>query len=238
LALSGLNGTSGFRLDGVTSSDKSGRVLSGVGDVNGDGYADFIVGAFGAESNGSGSGSSYVVFGDNWTSSITLAGTTADDELTGTAAGAQDSARARLGTWAFGRVVSPQTRPLRVGYLSADFRAHPVGFFMTPILEHDDSNQIQVTCYANSAAEDDVTRRLKQVVPSWHNCQEWSDEQLASQIRTDQIDILVDLIGYTGNNRASLLAMTMKPAPMQALYLGYPFSSGLPTIFPYVRIRA
>jgi len=65
LALSSLTGSNGFRLDGVAASDRSGRSVSAAGDINGDGLADLIVGAFGADPNGSYSGSSYVVFGRN-----------------------------------------------------------------------------------------------------------------------------------------------------------------------------
>jgi hypothetical protein len=61
--LSGLDGSNGFRLDGVAAYDRSGRAVSGAGDVNGDGIDDLIIGAFGADPNGSNSGSSYVVFG-------------------------------------------------------------------------------------------------------------------------------------------------------------------------------
>ena len=61
--LSSLDGTNGFRLDGVTAYDNSGRSVSDAGDVNGDGFADVIVGALGADPNGDASGSSYVVFG-------------------------------------------------------------------------------------------------------------------------------------------------------------------------------
>ena len=63
LALSTLNGSDGFRLDGTAAMDESGRSVSSAGDVNGDGFADLIVGAPFADSNGSASGSSYVVFG-------------------------------------------------------------------------------------------------------------------------------------------------------------------------------
>ncbi len=63
LNLSTLNGTTGFRLDGVKANDCSGHSVAGAGDVNGDGFADVIVGACGADPNGSDSGSSYVVFG-------------------------------------------------------------------------------------------------------------------------------------------------------------------------------
>ena len=61
--LSSLNGSNGFRLDGEAEFDRSGCSVSDAGDVNGDGFDDVIVGAFGADPNGFYSGSSYVVFG-------------------------------------------------------------------------------------------------------------------------------------------------------------------------------
>ncbi len=61
--LSSLDGSSGFRLDGVTADDWSGYSVSTAGDVNGDGIDDLLIGAWGADPNGNYSGSSYVVFG-------------------------------------------------------------------------------------------------------------------------------------------------------------------------------
>ena len=61
--LGDIDGTNGFRLDGVASADRSGCIVSSAGDVNGDGYDDVIVSAVGADPNGSDSGSNYVVFG-------------------------------------------------------------------------------------------------------------------------------------------------------------------------------
>jgi len=63
LDLSSLTGANGFAPNGIGANDYSGRSVSGAGDVNGDGIDDFIVGAFGADPNGSASGQSYVVFG-------------------------------------------------------------------------------------------------------------------------------------------------------------------------------
>jgi len=63
IALSSLDGVSGFRLDGVAPGDRSGRAVSGAGDSNGDGFDDLVIGAWHASPNGDGSGSSYVVFG-------------------------------------------------------------------------------------------------------------------------------------------------------------------------------
>jgi len=63
LELSTLDGTTGFALNGVAIFDRSGSSVASAGDVNGDGFDDVIIGAYGAEPNGSSSGSSYVVFG-------------------------------------------------------------------------------------------------------------------------------------------------------------------------------
>ncbi|MDJ0685091.1 MAG: cadherin-like domain-containing protein, partial [Alphaproteobacteria bacterium] len=63
LDLASLDGTNGFRLDGIDSDDRSGRSVSGAGDVNGDGFDDLIIGAPDADPNSSQSGESYVVFG-------------------------------------------------------------------------------------------------------------------------------------------------------------------------------
>src|SRR5262249_40592589 len=60
MALSTLDGSNGFRLDGVAADDNSGRSVAGAGDVNGDGFSDVIIGASGADPHGSYSGSSYV----------------------------------------------------------------------------------------------------------------------------------------------------------------------------------
>lgn len=73
LVLSSLTGSNGFRIDGVAGGDNSGRSVSAAGDINGDGLGDLIVGAWKADSAGSASGTSYVVFGAMNFSSSTLA---------------------------------------------------------------------------------------------------------------------------------------------------------------------
>jgi hypothetical protein len=80
------DGTKGFVINGAVLSDQSARSVSSAGDVNGDGFDDLIVGAALADPNGnSNSGSSYVVFGGNFTGSVTQLGTTGNDILSGTA---------------------------------------------------------------------------------------------------------------------------------------------------------
>ena len=116
-------------------------------------------------------------------------------------------------------------RALRVGYLSPDLRAHPVGFFMEPILAHHDPERVEIFCYLLPCFTDPMTERLKQLAPQWHDCRGWDDARLVRQIEADGIDLLVDLAGHTAGNRMPLLAR--KPASRQALYLGYPCTSGL-----------
>ncbi len=81
LDLSTLNGTTGFQINGETAEDNSGWSVASVGDVNGDGVDDLIIGAWGADSNGTNAGASYVVFGRP--SSITFVGTPGDDVRSG-----------------------------------------------------------------------------------------------------------------------------------------------------------
>jgi Ca2+-binding RTX toxin-like protein len=79
------SGIGGFVINGASADDRSGRTVSSAGDVNGDGFDDLIVGALNADPNGSNSGASYVVFGGNFTDSVTQVGTTNNDILSGTA---------------------------------------------------------------------------------------------------------------------------------------------------------
>ena len=85
LDLSNLDSNDGFRLDGAAAYDFS-ALVSGAGDVNGDGFDDVMVGAVGADPNGSSSGSSYVVFGSDFTGAVTALGTAAADKLKGSEA--------------------------------------------------------------------------------------------------------------------------------------------------------
>jgi protein O-GlcNAc transferase len=123
---------------------------------------------------------------------------------------------------------STSTRKLKIGYVSGDFREHPVAYFMEPILAHHNHQQFEIFCYHNHHIHDNVTKRLQQYTDHWMDCIGLSDEKLAEQIRQDQIDILVDLAGHTAFNR--LLVFAQKPAPVQVTYLGYPNTTGLNTI--------
>jgi protein O-GlcNAc transferase len=119
-------------------------------------------------------------------------------------------------------------RPLRIGYLSGDFRSHAVARFIEPVLRHHDRTRFQIYCYSNVALPDATSTRLAQLTGHCVNIARMPDQEAAALIRRDRIDILVDLSGHTADNRLPLLAR--KPAPLQVTWLGYPHSTGLDAI--------
>lgn len=119
-------------------------------------------------------------------------------------------------------------RRLRVGYVSPDFRRHPVASFIEPILAAHDRARVEVFCYATHLRPDAVTARMKTLADHWREIGPLDPASAAALIRADAIDLLVDLAGHTANNRLALFAL--KPAPVQATYLGYPDTTGLPAM--------
>jgi predicted O-linked N-acetylglucosamine transferase (SPINDLY family) len=124
--------------------------------------------------------------------------------------------------------VDDSPRPLRVGYLSPDFREHAVAHFIEPVLAAHDRAAFELFCYSHHTAVDAVTRRLQSLVPNWRSIVGMSDDDAARMIRDDRIDILVDLAGHTGLGRLPVFAR--RPAPVQATWLGYPNTTGLTTM--------
>ena len=116
-------------------------------------------------------------------------------------------------------------RRLRVGYVSADFRRHAMSDFLLPLLEHHDRARLEVYCYSNTPVTDEITRRCEALASHWRDLVPLPDAAADDLIRSDGIDILIDLSGHTSGNRLRLFAR--KPAPVQVTYLGYPGTTGL-----------
>ena len=104
-------------------------------------------------------------------------------------------------------------KPLRIGFVSADFRRHPVGFFVAPVMASRPREGFEFVCYSDVAAPDALTAQLAADADLWRSVDVLDDEALAALIRQDKIDILVDLAGHTRGNR--LLTFARKPAPIQ-----------------------
>jgi protein O-GlcNAc transferase len=119
-------------------------------------------------------------------------------------------------------------RPLRIGYLSADFFTHSVSYFIEAPLAFADPTRTHITCYSNVARRDKKTAHLQTLAHAWRPVHELSAKQVAEMMRIDRIDILVELTGHTAGNRLDVLAL--KPAPIACTWIGYPNSTGLPTI--------
>jgi predicted O-linked N-acetylglucosamine transferase (SPINDLY family) len=116
-------------------------------------------------------------------------------------------------------------RRLRVGFLSPDFRRHSCAFFLEPLLEHLDPDRVEACAYADVWDPDATTTRFEALCPRFVNVSRVPDEDLASRLREDRLDVLVDLAGHTGNNRLGLFARRL--APVQATWLGCPGTTGL-----------
>ncbi|EHJ46016.1 Methyltransferase type 11 (plasmid) [Solidesulfovibrio carbinoliphilus subsp. oakridgensis] len=154
-----------------------------------------------------------------------------------TATDAERLAKARQwGAWAMARaggtpdrppLSALSGRPLRVGYVSADFCQHPVGLFVQDVLAAHDPGRVVVHTYDAGSHRDDVTERIRRV-SVWRDVAGLADAALAGRIRADGIDVLVDLSGHTAGSR--LTAFALRPAPVLASWLGYFATTGLPVL--------
>lgn len=119
-------------------------------------------------------------------------------------------------------------RPLRLGYVSADFRAHSVAYFVESLFEKHDRALYPVFLYHNSPATDRISERLHALAAAWRSVAHLDDDEFAGLIRRDEIDVLIDLSGHTFGHR--LPAFSRRPAPVQLTYMGYLGTTGLPAM--------
>jgi len=127
---------------------------------------------------------------------------------------------------------SPHRNKVRVGYISHDFRKHPVGILVQNLFKHHDNKTFEIYIYSYGPDTNDTYRAS--IINSTENFIELrhlDDLAAATKIANDEIDILVDLTGFTAGGRNKICAY--KPAPIQVNYLGYPGSSGA-SYFDYI----
>lgn len=119
-------------------------------------------------------------------------------------------------------------RPLRVGYVSPNFGAQAIGWFILPLLSSHDRGQVVVPCYNDTPTCDWMTERIRAAADHWRHTAALDFQQLAQAVREDEIDVLVDLRGHMAGHR--LLTFALKPAPVQVSYLGYQYTVGFDAI--------
>lgn len=104
-------------------------------------------------------------------------------------------------------------RRIVVGYVSQDFRDHPLGRILVELIENHDPGRVQVNAYASIRYSDELAERCRRRSSVWRQVTGLSDADLAGQIRADGVDILVVVGGHSAHNR--LLVTAHRPAPIQ-----------------------
>jgi predicted O-linked N-acetylglucosamine transferase (SPINDLY family) len=114
---------------------------------------------------------------------------------------------------------------IRLGYLSADFRLHPLAFLITEVIENHDKSQFETYAYSYGLNDKSASRkRLERAFDHFCDIRDLSEIDAAKKIHADQIDILVDLTGFTQSSRTGIIAI--KPAQITINWLGYPGTMG------------
>jgi predicted O-linked N-acetylglucosamine transferase (SPINDLY family) len=118
---------------------------------------------------------------------------------------------------------------LRVGYMSADARNHPVGHLLQGMFGHHDRGRFEVFFYSTGVDDGSAQRRgIQQQVEHFVEARGMTSVELARRIADDGVQVLVDLMGHTADSRMAVLAR--RPAPVQMHYLGFPGSTGAPFV--------
>jgi predicted O-linked N-acetylglucosamine transferase (SPINDLY family) len=150
-----------------------------------------------------------------------LAATVAYNRRIAAVPAAPDPARA-------GRLARVRTGArLRIGYMSGDLRAHAVGFAMTEVIELHDREECEIFTYYCGIPQPDATQaRIKAAAEHWVDVSRLDEQQTCARIEADDIDILVDLSGYTRDARTRIFAQ--RPARIGVTWFGYPGTMGSP----------
>ena len=134
------------------------------------------------------------------------------------------SAEHVFASWNTDKLVSK----LRLGFISGDFRTHPVAFFLESFLTKLDKKKFEIVAYTTNVIEDEVTVRLKKFFCIYKSLIGLNDKEAATLIHDDGVQILIDLSGHSSDNRLPVFAY--KPAPVQATWLGYCATTGVQQI--------
>jgi protein O-GlcNAc transferase len=114
---------------------------------------------------------------------------------------------------------------IRIGYVSADFREHPVTYLAAGVFEAHDRSQFEVLGISIGPGDNsEIRRRVENAFDTFIDCSALGVDEIARRTRGEEIDILVDLNGFTQNARPGIFSR--RPGPVQVNYLGYPGTMG------------
>jgi len=126
------------------------------------------------------------------------------------------------------KILEPEpTNRIRIGYVSSDLRNHAMSYFLKGIVPFHDSGSFDVFFYHNSPINDDITKKISKG-GTLVQCHQMTDEELHERIKSDRIDVLVDLNGHTTGNR--LKVFMMRSAPVQVSWLGFAGTTACPNM--------
>lgn len=124
--------------------------------------------------------------------------------------------------------VRTSTSRIRVGFVSGDFNSHPVGYFLQNFLLHFIDSGYELFAFSNNIFNDTLTTELQEIFHHWYTICGLDDKRAAALIRSQEIDLLIDLSGHTALNRLPVFAY--RPAKVQVSWLGYWASTGVSAI--------
>jgi protein O-GlcNAc transferase len=114
---------------------------------------------------------------------------------------------------------------IRIAYLTADFRPHPVAFLIAGVFEHHDKSRFETIGISFGPGTDsDIHARIKAAFEHFHDVRSNSDAEVAALLKRMEVDIAIDLMAFTEGCRPAILAH--RPAPVQVNFLGFPGTSG------------
>ena len=117
-------------------------------------------------------------------------------------------------------------KKLAIGYLSHDFRSHAIGHIVSSLLPHHDRERFSIYCYSSGKDDDSPHRqRIMHSCDRFRDIKDLSHAETAKRILDDEIDILVEMNGYTAGSRLEVCAY--RPAPIQVAYLGFLGTTGV-----------
>ena len=120
-----------------------------------------------------------------------------------------------------------KNKKIKLGFFSSDLRKHSVSYFLKDLIKNIDKKEFEIIAFSNAdkSLNDEMTIELKKLFDYWHDVINYKDLELVDFIRKKNLNIIIDLNGYTFGNRSNVFAERV--APIQVTWLGYCNSTGL-----------